>query len=529
MPIESLGTGRASLAGEDITVGSTPLGRNSDSASASPIDCMQPPTNPVTAEKILRNFRALAVGNALAYFFAFLAVTYLGRALGAAGFGRISLAMAVFNYALLLTDMGVKTLGMRDLARDITTRPRYLATVLQLRLGLALISFLCLALFAFLSAKPAEVRLLMVLFGTALVPASLFLDWFFLGVEQMDRVAVAKMLVYASYFGLLVFAVRREEHVLLVPICFFIGNVAGSALLWFFFIREYGWPERRCATRRISYLCEAFPLGIALLAVQLYLNLDVVLLSLMKDDATVGLYSAAVNIRVLLSNCGSMAVLAMFPAISRIWKENPAHLSSFLTETTRIFLAFAMPLAVGGSLLAREVLSAVYGPKYADGGAALQILIWAVALAFVNYNYGNPLMACDKQKKYAVGVALGAGLNGIANLILIPRLGLRGAASSAVLTEAAILAFMMYAARDIFRIRIARHLGKPAVASSIMALALIWMSPWHLSIKIPVGTLLYFVALLILGGVGRQDLRALWQGPLSARVSPGVLQGGQRD
>ena len=124
--------------------------------------------------KVLKNFTALFTADVLSKLLTLLAVGYLARTLDSDTFGRIALAESLLFAALLTADFGLEWYGVREIARSQAPLCENVATVCTLRLVL----FACvITVFAFLPVflrKPADVGIMIWLFGLGLVPNALY-------------------------------------------------------------------------------------------------------------------------------------------------------------------------------------------------------------------------------------------------------------------------------------------------------------------------------------------------------------------
>lgn len=123
--------------------------------------------------------------------------------------------------------------------------------------------------------------------------------------------------------------------------------------------------------------------------------------------------------------------------------------------------------AVSVLLVGRTVLGAVFGPAYAIGAPALAILILAAtahALGLfrihVLYGEGNPVAATRAQLMALALTALGG-------VLLVPRLGMVGAALSTLITYVGFTSYLMFmSTRRRAILAVARRVGEAGVSAS---------------------------------------------------------------
>ena len=117
-----------------------------------------------------------------------------------------------------------------------------------------------------------------------------------------------------------------------------------------------------------------------------------------------------------------------------------------------------------------------------DSPVALQILIFFLPFSFVNGVTQYVLIALDKQRLITGAFALTVAFNVIANLVLIPLIGINGAALTTVLSELVLLGpFLLWVGRLIGPVPVVALAWKPLVAG-LVAGALMWLG-WSLFVQ----------------------------------------------
>jgi O-antigen/teichoic acid export membrane protein len=100
---------------------------------------------------------------------------------------------------------------------------------------------------------------------------------------------------------------------------------------------------------------------------------------------------------------------------------------------------------IGGVMvLAPWMINVLAGSQYASAASVLRILVWGCAFTYFGHLIGFTLIARGGQKKMLTVGIIGLVFNVVANLILIPRQGMYGAARVTVATEALDLIMMSY-------------------------------------------------------------------------------------
>jgi O-antigen/teichoic acid export membrane protein len=159
-----------------------------------------------------------------------------------------------------------------------------------------------------------------------------------------------------------------------------------------------------------------------------------------------------------------------------------------------------LPLAVGGAILARPILGFVFSDAYAPAAAVLQILVFSIPLLFDRSVLQAALISAGRQDRVLQVTAWSAGVTILANLLLVPILGMLGSGIATVTAEATrlMLAQRYMRSEGYARVRLLTF-WRPALAAALMAVALLVAGDTSILILIPAGALIYGAAL---GGTG---------------------------
>ncbi|MEA2016492.1 MAG: flippase, partial [Actinomycetota bacterium] len=417
-----------------------------------------------TVRRIAKNFLSLSGGRIGSQFVTFLTIVYLARVLGTVNFGKISFAQATATYFLLISDLGLSTLGIREVARHQDRLTNYVNNILTLRLALTFFSFCLLLLFTVLINKSTEIKYLIIFYGLSLFPCALLMEWFFQGVEKMEFVGISKILNRSLYAVLVFILIKTHKQLLLVPYLWLAGFIVSTGFLLRIFIKQFAIIRpvfNFSFWKKLLYM--ALPMGFAWMMIQIYNNFDTIMLGFMKTDEVVGWYNAAYKIIFFIFMLGGSYITTIFPVVSRYYKEFPERLSILLSHSAKLMIAIGLPLGVGGTILGKPLMRLLYGTQYDNGIIAFQILIWYVVISFICMVYANSLLACDKERKYAIGVMLAAITNLILNIFLIPPFGLKGAAIATVAAEGSLFVYVYREFQKIRKVEFKKYLLSPLV------------------------------------------------------------------
>jgi O-antigen/teichoic acid export membrane protein len=211
----------------------------------------------------------------------------------------------------------------------------------------------------------------------------------------------------------------------------------------------------------------------------------------------------------------------MTPSLAREQVTNAGRVASWTRASTRLLLLFALPTAVGGSLLASRIIEALYGRAFAEAGPVFAVLAWTVPFHLFNAFAGNVTAAVGLERPAARVFLASALLNIGLNLVFIPRYGLMAAAVVTVLTDGlAALRFISLLHQRLDLPGFWRQLGRTAAAAAGMGGVIYLAFPLPLPAVVLLGVLAYGLLAALLGLIDRSMLRAA--GRLLAVARPGA-------
>ena len=234
-------------------------------------------------------------------------------------------------------------------------------------------------------------------------------------------------------------------------------------------------------------------------------KVDVVIQKVFLTFAEVGLYSAAYRFLDFLTFIPAVVALSLFPYLSEARDSKEVSVSAVLNRLNRYLLALAVPLGLGGTVLARPLIQALFGEAYLASAIPFQILIWASVITFL-YAVPNAVMLVKKPRAMVLILGLTAALNVLANWLLIPRFGILASAWITVLSYVLVASSYIFLSRRETSFRLFGYLFWPAVSAAVMAYV-IWLLPGlNIYLLIGLGAVIYLGILFAVRFLEKEDL-----------------------
>jgi O-antigen/teichoic acid export membrane protein len=255
-----------------------------------------------------------------------------------------------------------------------------------------------------------------------------------LRASALTGIQAAVSLLYLGLLGLgawrgsswldLLLALVVSDAILCVAIAFKLSGRLGPA------------PLDAAPRKRVLFI-GALPLGLASIAVLAYTRLDTVLIAYLRTPTEVALYTVSyklTEVPLILMTAIAASALPVVSAWS-VASIGSARVIEASSRALRYSAVLALPIAVGVTFFARDLLSLLYGQEFAGAAPAVSVLIWAMVAMSSNIVSGAILTAIRKAHLLAIIAAINLVVNITVNLWAIPRWGYFGAAVATATTE----------------------------------------------------------------------------------------------
>ena len=381
--------------------------------------------------------------------FPLISAVYLARILLPTGVGKISFAQNVASYMVLLAALGIPMYGVREIAKKRDSKEatdRLFSEILVINfcsttLALVLYASVVVTLF------PGEVALYMAC-GLPIVFNYISIDWLYQGKEEYVYIAIRSIAIKGlSIVAILLLVKSQDDYVIsaLISSLAICGNYVFNVM-----------RARRYVTltlhglRLKQHLRPILVLVACSAGVQLYSNVDVLMLGATQSADVVGWYNNAQKVVGLVLTLATAISEIFLPRISYLYETDRKRFNELVSLGFRIVLFFSMPLTVGTMLVANDLVVVMFGEPFAPAALTMQLLSPLVLIKglgdIVSYQV---IISSDQESKLVVAYFSAALINVLLNSLLMPLFAQNGAAASSVITELVVNAVLLHYSRGI--------------------------------------------------------------------------------
>lgn len=396
----------------------------------------------------LNSFRSI-----LNILFPLITFPYISRKLSVDGIGIYNFSNSIVSYFLLIAALGIGTYAVREGAKYRDNKEKitqFSSEVFTINIFSTLIAYILLFLCLIVIPKLHNYFWCILIFSLQIFFTTIGTEWIYQIYEDYTYITIRSIIFQIiSIILLFIFVRNPQDYLNYAAITVF--SAVGSNVLNFIHARKYcrihivfhfNWKKH------IVPILILFAAGIANM---IYVNSDITLLGLMKNNYVVGIYSVSSKVYSLIKTLISALLIVTIPRLALLFGSNRIkEYKNILFNLTNTLVVLALPVSIGLFMLAKEVVLIISGPNYLRAVDSLRILCFAYIFSILSWILSDcVLIPAKREKKVLNSMVFSAMLNIIFNIVLIPLWNENAAAISTVLAEMCMFIMNYHYSKDI--------------------------------------------------------------------------------
>lgn len=385
----------------------------------------------------------------------------VARYLGAQQFGLFNYAIAFVALFNTISTLGLDSIVVRTLILKPEDKKQLLGTTFFLKLFGGILSLLfSFILIVILRNNDSSTIFLVVILSSSFIFQSFnTIDFWYQSQLESKYTVLAKITAFIITNILKVILIFLHAPLLAFGCVTFAEIVIGSVgLIITYQIRGYSiWTWRWNFKYAKALLRESWPLILAGVSIIIYLKIDQIMIGEMIDDKAVGIYSAASRISEVWYFIPGAIASSFAPSIYSAKETNETLYYQRIEKLIRLLALISIIIALPISLFAGSLITLLYGNTYSEAGNILSIHIWASLMVFMGIATSYWYISEGLSHLSLLNTFVGAIMNILLNLFLIPKYNGTGAAIATLISYTC-ADFLMNAihprTRKIFRIQV---------------------------------------------------------------------------
>ncbi len=392
-------------------------------------------------QKVAYNTGTQIIGKLVVIIISLVITAFITRYTGPKLYGYYVLIATYLALAGSFYDIGVGTIGSREIARFPKKSSSIMSNVFSLRFLFAIITFAGVVIISLLTYSGDTfiiLRQAIIISAFTILINNLTSSWItiFLARLKMGHIAFSEVLNRAFVLFGVFLVIKYDLGFLAIVWATVLGNLLQLAVVNIF--AKYLFHLKLFFTQKDwkKFFIDSWPLGLFLILANLLFRIDTIFISYLRDAKEVGLYGVSYKVFDIILASGTFFAGSVFPIIaSRLQQRDTEGLSRAVRRSLEFMLFISLPLVIFTFFLAREIILFIAGKEFITATFSLKVLSVAVVFSFFGLLFGYLMVAKNKQKIALVIISVGLTINVILNLIFIPKFGFNAAAITTLLAQ----------------------------------------------------------------------------------------------
>lgn len=406
-------------------------------------------------ESTKKNIIYNTVYQILIIFIPLITAPYISRILGADGIGIFSYTHSIANYFLLFAMLGITNYGNKTIAKVKENKAelsRKFCSIYTMQFITALMVSIAYIIFVLIFENEYKtIALLQLIF---VLSAIFDINWFFFGIGKFKltviRNTAIKILTLIAIFAF----VHTKKDIGNYTLIMVSGTLISQIIMWFYLKKQItfikpNWEEVK------SHIKPNLILFVPVIAYSIYKIMDKIMLGNITSVHEVGLYENAEKIINIPQGIISAFGTVMLSKMSSLFAQNKKEESKAIINVSMKYLTIIACAMTFGLMAVAQTFAPIYfGEEFKVTGNIICLMSCIIIfISWANVIRTQYLIPNNKDKLYMTSTVIGAVINFILNMLLIPKLTVYGAAIGTIVAEFSVMFIQLVGVRKELEIK----------------------------------------------------------------------------
>lgn len=388
-------------------------------------------------QKYLKNTGWMFFGRFFTLGISFFVGIYIARYLGPANYGLLNYVMSFVGLFGFLTSFGIDGIVGREIIKDHDKKDEFIGTAFYIKIIGSFLAILSVFLVSIFTTRDIFTLGLIWIFSLSFIPQAFGIIEIYFQSQVLSKKAVSAQIISNIISVILkIFCIASDKGIFWLTLIYLVETSIYSGILLFSF-RKFGNHLRKWKFNlniAKSLLKDSWPLMLSTVAVGIYMKIDQVMIKNMLGDEQAGIYAVAVKLSEAWYFIPAIIGTSLFPSIVISMKTNKVLFESRIKRLYFFLFWISFVIALFTSILAYPIIKILFGDMYIESVTTMQIYSWASLAVFLSYPLNQYLIARNLTKISFYNTLIGSLVNIILNIILIPKIGIVGAAIATLIS-----------------------------------------------------------------------------------------------
>lgn len=363
---------------------------------------------------------------------------FTARYLGPSNYGSLNYTASFVAFFLSIATLGMDGVVIKKLVDYPDEEGLYLGSAMMFRLVSSVLSIFLVSIIVFVLNPDEPIKLLLVFLQSIQLSfrAIQILDSWFQRHLKSKYVSIGKMVACVAVSLYKIFLLATAKNIAWFALSNSLTDAVIAVMEIFFYKKtnkqrlRYSWRIGR------NILRESYHFIISGLMVATYSQMDRIMIGQMMTDTDVGYYTTAAAICGMWVFIPTAIISSFQPMIMEVKRTGNNNL--YLLRLKQLYSAIVwlcISVSIFILILAKPVVLVLYGSDYLGAVETLRISIWYETFAMIGTARGIWILCENKNKYVKYYLFIGASVNLVLNALLIPVMGINGAALATLVTQ----------------------------------------------------------------------------------------------
>lgn len=387
--------------------------------------------------KFLSNASWMIGGKIFQMFISLVMSMITARYLGPSNYGVINYTSSFVAFFTSICTLGLNGIIVKELIDKPDLEGEILGTSIIMRLVSSLFSCISI-LYIIKLLNPEEKIFLVIAFlqVVLLVFQSFDMINYWYQAKMMSKFcAIIQSVGYLSMTVYRIIILILGKSVEWFAFCTSLDMIVISSLLIISYYKNGGKKLKFSWELSKNMISKSYHFILSGLMVAVYGQMDKIMLGKMISTDVVGFYSTAAAICSMWTFILSAIIDAARPIIMEGRKEDKELYQRRIKQLYAAIIWISFSVAAVFSILAKWIILILYGEQFIPAIEPLRIIAWSTAFSYLGVARGIWIVCEGKQNYEKYLSFLGSVCNLILNFVLIPTIGINGAAIATLITQ----------------------------------------------------------------------------------------------
>lgn len=403
-------------------------------------------------EKSLKGNMVLnSIKSIMSIVFPIITFPYISKVLQVDNIGKYNFSNSIVSYFALFAGLGISSYAIREGARfrnNKTLFDDFANEMFSISIISTIVAYLLLIFCLIFVEKFHAYSTLIIILSLQIIFKTIGIEWIYSIYEDYAYITIRSIAFQIISLILLFILVKHESDYIKYAAISVIASV-GSNILNYLHVKKYCKVK---FTRKIDWKKHLKPIMIIFstsIATIIYVSSDTTILGFLCNDYVVGLYSVSVKIYTIIKTILASILIVSIPRLSSyLGQKNNEMFLNTAKRILELLTTIMLPAVIGLFVLSREVVLFISDKTYLEATTSLRLLCVSMAFCIYAWFWGQCILLPLKLEKAILKATIvGAIINLVLNLIIIPFWKQNAAAFTTVVAEAIAMLICIYEAK----------------------------------------------------------------------------------